>query len=105
MKSWQSTLLALAILGACCYGSMLVGVSIGQSVAESNFEGPRRDLGSALSELRTEIQKQNYQTVERKIDYLATNWYSIDFFRGDASPQRIPWYRFIHDYEAIDRQK
>jgi hypothetical protein len=104
MKPWQKILLVLAILGAFCYASVLLGISIGRSLAESDFNAPQRDLGRAFTELRDDIQKQNYTVAERKIDFLATNWHSIEFFKEEASPPRIPWYRFIHDYESFDKQ-
>jgi hypothetical protein len=105
MKTWQTTLLVLAILVSSGYASVMVGIYIGRSLAEADFNGPRRDLGRAFTDLKTELQNQNYKTVEQRIDYLATNWHSIDFFRDVSTPTRIPWYRFIHDYEALDNQK
>ena len=105
MKPWQSYLLVFAIFIATCFASVLLGVSIGRSLAEADFNGPQRDLGRAFAELKDEVQKQNYQTVEQKIDFLATNWYSIEFFQDDALPPRIPWYRFIHDYESLNKKK
>ncbi len=104
MKTWQSILLVIAVIGALCFASLFIGFTIGRSVTELKFNAPQRDLGRALAELRTEIQNKNYQIVEQRINYLETNWYSIDFFREKVSPPRIAWHQFIYDYEKIDKQ-
>ena len=103
MKYRTGITIAVVFL-ASCYGCIMFGIYLGRALAISDFDGPRRDLGRALSDLNADMKSKNSERAEARISYLSENWYSIAFFQDQESNRTIPWYRFISDYEKIEKK-